>query len=90
MKHPGLKQPSGARPHRPQATARQQANKSVAGWSSPVARQAHNLKVRGSNPLPATKSTHKNIPPKQTSPRRVIPESPVALDLPRDFSSTVD
>ena len=26
-----------------------------AGWSSPVARQAHNLKVRGSNPLPATK-----------------------------------
>src|SRR5579862_4179034 len=28
----------------------------TAGWSSPVARQAHNLKVRGSNPLPATKS----------------------------------
>ena len=27
----------------------------TAGWSSPVARQAHNLKVRGSNPLPATK-----------------------------------
>jgi hypothetical protein len=26
----------------------------IAGWSSPVARQAHNLKVRGSNPLPAT------------------------------------
>jgi hypothetical protein len=26
----------------------------TAGWSSPVARQAHNLKVRGSNPLPAT------------------------------------
>ena len=28
--------------------------KSVAGWSSPVARQAHNLKVVGSNPTPAT------------------------------------
>src|SRR5215468_8263791 len=28
-----------------------------AGWSSPVARQAHNLKVRGSNPLPATSVT---------------------------------
>ena len=28
-----------------------------AGWSSPVARQAHNLKVVGSNPTPAT-----NIP----------------------------
>src|ERR1700760_2116721 len=27
---------------------------SDAGWSSPVARQAHNLKVTGSNPVPAT------------------------------------
>lgn len=26
-----------------------------AGWSSPVARQAHNLKVVGSNPTPASK-----------------------------------
>ncbi len=26
----------------------------TAGWSSPVARQAHNLKVLGSNPSPAT------------------------------------
>ena len=25
----------------------------AAGWSSPVARQAHNLKVAGSNPAPA-------------------------------------
>src|ERR1700749_4239926 len=25
-----------------------------AGWSRPVARQAHNLKVTGSNPVPAT------------------------------------
>ena len=29
---------------------------STAGWSSPVARQAHNLKVIGSNPIPATNS----------------------------------
>src|SRR5476651_2754910 len=28
----------------------------AAGWSSPVARQAHNLKVVGSNPAPATNS----------------------------------
>src|SRR5690349_10327255 len=28
-----------------------------AGWSSPVARQAHNLKVAGSNPAPATNKT---------------------------------
>ena len=30
-------------------------NTTNAGWSSPVARQAHNLKVAGSNPAPATK-----------------------------------
>ena len=29
----------------------------AAGWSSPVARQAHNLKAAGSNPAPATKNT---------------------------------
>ena len=28
----------------------------IAGWSSLVARQAHNLKVGGSNPSPATNS----------------------------------
>ena len=28
-----------------------------AGWSSPVARQAHNLKAAGSNPAPATRFT---------------------------------
>src|SRR5262245_51944748 len=33
--------------------------KNNAGWSSPVARQAHNLKVIGSNPIPATKD-HQN------------------------------
>jgi hypothetical protein len=31
-----------------------------AGWSSPVARQAHNLKVVGSNPAPAT-SFHRTV-----------------------------
>ena len=31
-----------------------QAQKNIAGWSSLVARWAHNPKVRGSNPLPAT------------------------------------
>ena len=30
------------------------AKPTTAGWSSPVARQAHNLKVTGSNPVPAT------------------------------------
>jgi hypothetical protein len=32
-----------------------------AGWSSPVARQAHNLKVVGSNPTPATKNPYKTV-----------------------------
>ena len=32
-----------------------------AGWSSPVARQAHNLKVVGSNPTPATKNINKSV-----------------------------
>jgi hypothetical protein len=36
-----------------------------AGWSSPVARQAHNLKVRGSNPLPATKIFFENFDPER-------------------------
>jgi hypothetical protein len=31
----------------------------AAGWSSPVARQAHNLKVAGSNPAPATIFTNR-------------------------------
>ncbi|MFK4387508.1 hypothetical protein ACVWYQ_005444 [Bradyrhizobium sp. USDA 3397] len=44
----------------PAATDRPQdltegAQRFNAGWSSPVARQAHNLKVIGSNPIPATK-----------------------------------
>ena len=33
-------------------------NRFAAGWSSPVARQAHNLKVTGSNPVPAPKQTN--------------------------------
>ncbi len=32
-----------------------------AGWSSPVARQAHNLKVVGSNPTPATTSIERPL-----------------------------
>src|ERR1043165_2944890 len=35
----------------------------AAGWSSPVARQAHNLKVAGSNPAPATNFLTKDCSP---------------------------
>ena len=41
---------------------------SVAGWSSPVARQAHNLKVVGSNPTPAT--IYRYHKPSRIIPRR--------------------
>jgi hypothetical protein len=47
-------------PHRAAATAARNRIAAldgpsiIAGWSSPVARQAHNLKVAGSNPAPAT------------------------------------
>ena len=34
---------------------RKSGQRFIAGWSSPVARQAHNRKVIGSNPIPATK-----------------------------------
>ncbi|MGO7732517.1 hypothetical protein ACC704_31030, partial [Rhizobium johnstonii] len=37
------------------------------GWSSPVARQAHNLKAAGSNPAPATKLPIKTIRKKPAS-----------------------
>ena len=33
----------------------------IAGWSSPVARQAHNLKVVGSNPAPATNNERASL-----------------------------
>ena len=53
-----------------------------AGWSSPVAREAHNLEVAGSNPVPATFS--KSLPnlelrylPMVGSAARLIPENPV-------------
>ena len=45
-------------PGSPFAVSKQDANIGDAGWSSPVARQAHNLKVVGSNPTPATKIHH--------------------------------
>src|SRR3546814_6408996 len=38
-----------------------------AGWSSPVARQAHNLKVAGSNPAPATNAIKLHTPPLQAA-----------------------
>ena len=51
-----------------------------AGWSSPVARQAHNLKVVGSNPTPATKPSagdnRPENPAKSTSSHRPPSSAP--------------
>jgi hypothetical protein len=41
----------------------------AAGWSSPVARQAHNLKAAGSNPAPATNFMHLSRIDKQATSR---------------------
>ncbi len=46
---------NGQTPKREMPIRAKRPKQSVAGWSSPVARQAHNLKVVGSNPTPATK-----------------------------------
>ena len=57
-----------------------------AGWSSPVARQAHNLKVRGSNPLPAT-----NVPITSPKPEQPLPGRGTAVrdDLTPDFHPAI-
>jgi hypothetical protein len=38
----------------------------IAGWSSLVARQAHNLKVAGSNPAPAPNSLTYSLPKRKS------------------------
>ena len=45
---------SRAPPAPPNGRLHSNPNNTNAGWSSPVARQAHNLKAAGSNPAPAT------------------------------------
>jgi hypothetical protein len=54
--------PDAARGTSPRRLAPPTHNTHDAGWSSPVARQAHNLKVTGSNPVPATKHTQTHTP----------------------------
>jgi hypothetical protein len=65
---PERQHPRPARPPKQKATqnrtdleAEKPSQTLGAGWSSPVARQAHNLKAAGSNPAPATKN-----PPRRT------------------------
>jgi hypothetical protein len=64
MRHGQTGSQETARPNgRPQRNSREESrNGIIAGWSSPVARQAHNLKVVGSNPTPATTAIEKGPP----------------------------
>ena len=55
-------------PKGPQYPTRPNNRPSVAGWSSPVARQAHNLKAAGSNPAPATNVTELQKGPANAGP----------------------
>ena len=61
-RHPGVSQrpPPGWRT--PAGRARLIPRRNDAGWSSLVARRAHNPKVVGSNPTPATKSKRRSEP----------------------------
>jgi hypothetical protein len=60
-----------------------------AGWSSPVARQAHNLKVTGSNPVPATNTltTPHHAPPHRAARAFASRSSLAPTDLRRRCSS---
>ena len=62
----------------------------IAGWSSPVARRAHNPKVTGSNPVPATIFFRRCSSVGQS--KRFIPvRSPVRLQPPPpDFETHVN
>ena len=61
----------------PKASVRLKRNQIPgAGWSSPVARQAHNLKAAGSNPAPATKITLMKTSRSVLAERLVFYQSP--------------
>ncbi len=61
-----------------------QTSPNNAGWSSPVARQAHNLKAAGSNPAPATKSQATSRAPRFSEPfLRSCSARPLRVGFPR-------
>ena len=64
-----------------QAAVRASNTPFTAGWSSPVARQAHNLKVAGSNPAPATIFTERRSPSGSAVFLRPAPPSSRAISI---------
>src|SRR3546814_9507191 len=59
-----------------------------AGWSSPVARQAHNLKVAGSNPAPATNCPETADAESKTSASTFLIPTTCTISASRPPSST--
>ena len=62
-----------------------------AGWSSPVARQAHNLKAAGSNPAPATKNNQHSTDRSPSAGLLAFPRPPVGaacLTSPKQSDAT--
>jgi hypothetical protein len=57
----------------------------VAGWSSPVARWAHNPKVAGSNPAPATNDTCKERSSESRRPLRLYGRAEHGGQIPSQF-----
>jgi len=104
-KHRIISRPLSGRRHTRLFSFRAKKAKSLvkehfAGWSSPVARQAHNLKVAGSNPAPATTFTEQAVlssraaffdvrlvAPSSTM-RAISPTSSISRPLPVDTTTT--
>jgi hypothetical protein len=61
----------------------------TAGWSSPVARQAHNLKVVGSNPTPATPPPSPQQVERQTPEAQPVSGVSLSDPCPKDLSANV-
>src|SRR5215471_17823924 len=88
LPHPEAEESVAARPAKPPNSlfthppARNEPGfgTTVAGWSSPVARQAHNLKVVGSNPTPATTQRIRPVPGGRVS--RLLPTALERRDEP--------
>lgn len=55
--------------HAGRVAQRRLSGANIAGWSSPVAREAHNLEVAGSNPVPATNASGQ-VPPEPANSGR--------------------
>ena len=79
---PTRRMPSIRGPAKQQKTGLVSAAQNNAGWSSPVARQAHNLKAAGSNPAPATKSNRDVKSLKSAASGRFFCVLEPAADLP--------